>query len=89
MSELLEKILDRDNMNAAYKRVCANKGAGGIDGVKVEEISDYIKENWGSIREQIRQSTCVKRAISNEVLARAGLISCLAYYDVRHALKLC
>ena len=55
MSELLEKILDRDNMNAAYKRVCANKGAGGIDGVTVEELSDYIKENWGSIREQIRQ----------------------------------
>ena len=55
MSELLEKILDRDKMNAAYKRVCANKGAGGIDGVTVEELSDYIKENWGRIREQIRQ----------------------------------
>ena len=27
MSELLEKILHKDNMNAAYKRVCANKGA--------------------------------------------------------------
>lgn len=55
MSELLEKILDRDNMNAAYKRVCANKGVAGIDGVTVEELSDYIKENWDSIREQIRQ----------------------------------
>ena len=28
MSELLERILSKDNMNAAYKRVCANKGAG-------------------------------------------------------------
>ena len=89
MSELLEKILDKKNMNAAYKKVCANKGAGGVDDVTIEELGDYIKENWDSIREQIRQSTCVKRAISNEVLARAGLISCLAYYDVRHALKLC
>ena len=51
----MEKILSRDNMNAAYKRVCANKGAGGVDGVTVEELGDYIKENWGSIREQIRR----------------------------------
>ena len=50
MSELLERILSKDNMNAAYKRVCANKGAGGIDGVTVEELGDYIKENWESIR---------------------------------------
>lgn len=55
MSELLEKILSKNNMNAAYKRVCANKGAGGVDGVTVEELGDYIKENWNSIREQIRK----------------------------------
>ena len=54
MSELLEKILSKDNMNTAYKRVCANKGAGGVDEVTVEEPGDYIKENWDSIRNQIR-----------------------------------
>ena len=54
MSELLEKILSNENMNAAYKRVCRNKGAGGVDEVSVEELGDYIKEHWGSIREQIR-----------------------------------
>ena len=46
MSELLEKILSKDNMNSAYKRVYANKGAGGVDEVTVEELGDYIKENW-------------------------------------------
>ena len=55
MSELLEKILSNENMNTAYKRVCANKGAGGVDGVTVEQLGDYIKENWDSIREQIRK----------------------------------
>ena len=55
MSELLEKILHRDNMNLAYKRVCANKGAGGVDEVTVEGLGDYIKEHWSGIREQIRQ----------------------------------
>ena len=55
MSELLKKILDSNNMNAAYKRVVANKGAGGVDGVTVEELFDYIKENWEGIRAQIRR----------------------------------
>jgi retron-type reverse transcriptase len=55
MSELLEKILSNDNMNAAYKRVCANKGAGGVDDVTVDKLGDYIKENWNIIREQIRR----------------------------------
>ena len=41
-------------MNAAYKNVCANKGASGVDGVTVEELGDYIKEKWGWIQEQIR-----------------------------------
>ena len=54
MSELLEKILSKDNMNAAYKKVCANKGAGGVDEVTIEEPGGYIRENRDSIREQIR-----------------------------------
>lgn len=55
MSELLEKILSNDNMNTAYKRVCANKGSSGVDGVTVDDLYDYIRESWDSIREQIRQ----------------------------------
>ena len=55
MSELLERLLTSDNMNLAYKRVCANKGAGGVDEVTVGELGDYIKENWESIKGQIRQ----------------------------------
>ena len=53
MSELLEKILDKKNMNEAYKKVCANKGAGGVDGMELEELDEYIRKNWDSIREQI------------------------------------
>ena len=43
--ELLEKILDRNNMNRAFKRVKANKGAAGVDGMTIEEAFDYFKEN--------------------------------------------
>lgn len=57
MSELLEKILNKDNMNTAYKKVFSNKGAGGVDGVTVEELFDYIRKNWNSISDSIRQRT--------------------------------
>ena len=55
MSALLEKILSRDNMFAALDKVKANKGAGGIDGISVEEIDQYLKENWVDIRDKIRR----------------------------------
>ena len=55
MSEMLEKILSDDNIKTAYKRVCANKGAGGVDGITINELEEYMKEHWKSIKEQIRE----------------------------------
>ena len=55
MSQLLEEILSRDNMKLAYKKVKANKGASGIDGITIEEIDDYLKKNWVNIRDKIRK----------------------------------
>ncbi len=55
MSQLLEEILSRGNMTLAYKKVKANKGASGIDGITVEEIDEYVKAHWVEIREQIRK----------------------------------
>lgn len=43
--ELLETILNKDNLNRAYKRVKANKGAAGIDGMTIEEALPYLKEH--------------------------------------------
>ena len=51
--ELLEKILYKDNLNRAYKRVKANKGAPGIDGITVDEIGAYLRENQKAIIERI------------------------------------
>ncbi len=57
MSAMLEKILSDENIKIAYKRVCANKGAGGVDKVTTEELAEYMQENWSSIKEQIRERT--------------------------------
>ena len=53
--EFLEKILDRDNLNRAYKRVKANKGAPGVDGMTVEAALPWLKEHGKELMESIRQ----------------------------------
>ena len=53
--ELLEKILDRENLNRAYKRVKANKGAPGVDGMTVEATLPWLKEHGKELTESIRQ----------------------------------
>ena len=65
MSELLEKILSDANMKQAQKRVYANKGASGVDGVTVQELEEYLKENWTNIkqrdtRKNVQTTACAK-----------------------------
>lgn len=50
MSEdIITKILDRDNLNLAFKNVKANKGASGIDDMSIEETAKFIKEHKNQI----------------------------------------
>ena len=53
-SNLMEQILSKDNLNAAYLQVVRNKGAAGIDGMTVEELGSYLSENGENIREELR-----------------------------------
>lgn len=53
--ELLEQILAKENLNKAYKKVYQNKGTAGIDGVTVEEVDKYIKDNKEKLLNQIRK----------------------------------
>lgn len=47
---LLEKILDRENMNLAFKRVKKNKGSHGIDKLTTDELLEYLRENGAKLR---------------------------------------
>ena len=53
-ADLLEKVLERDNLNRAYKRVKANKGASGVDGMTVDEALPWLKERGVELLESIR-----------------------------------
>ena len=51
--KLIERILDKDNVRIALEKVITNKGAAGIDGMKVEELRGYMNANWPSIKQSI------------------------------------
>ena len=53
--DILGKILDKDNLNRAYKRVKANKGAPGVDGMTIEAALPWLKENHKELVERIRK----------------------------------
>ncbi len=52
--DLMEKILSRDNLNRAYKRVKANKGAPGIDGMTVEDALPWLQSHREELLSSIR-----------------------------------
>ena len=62
MSQLLEEILSRDNMILAYKKVKANRGTSGIDGIGTDEIDEYLKTGQPSkirfAEESINRNLC-------------------------------
>lgn len=47
--DLMERICEVENLKEALRRVKRNKGAAGVDGIRVEEIDEYLKRNWENI----------------------------------------
>ncbi|AIQ64551.1 DNA polymerase [Paenibacillus stellifer] len=54
-NDLMERILDRDNLNRAYKQVKSNHGAPGIDGMTVEAALPWLRENRDELLQSIRE----------------------------------
>ena len=54
---LMEEVCQRDNLWKALKRVQANKGAPGVDGMTVRQLPKYLKRHWPKIRDQLLTGT--------------------------------
>ena len=54
---LMEEVCERDNLKEALRQVKANKGSAGIDRMTVGQLSDYLKQHWPFIREQLLRGT--------------------------------
>ena len=60
---LMEEVCQRDNLWKALKRVQANKGAPGVDGMSVHQLPKYLKRHWPKIREQLLAGTYQPRPV--------------------------
>ena len=50
---LLERICSRENMREAYRRVAQNRGAGGVDGMRTDELDDWLRNNYDALEARI------------------------------------
>src|SRR5215471_7297606 len=56
-NRLMEEVCERETLMEALRRVKANKGSPGVDGMTIDGITDYLKQHWPAIREQLLNGT--------------------------------
>lgn len=69
--DLLGRILGRENLNLAYKRVKANKGSHGVDGMEVDELLPYLKQHGETIRQRILVGEYVPQPVRRVEIPKA------------------
>lgn len=72
VSKLLEKVLDRANLNLAYKRVRKNGGSHGVDGMKVEELLPYLKQHGESLKQSILEGKYQPQPVRRVEIPKPG-----------------
>ena len=70
---MLEQILKRENLKAAWKQVRANQGSPGVDGITIEEFPEYIREHWPEIKRQLLEGSYRPKPVRRvEIPKRSG-----------------
>jgi group II intron reverse transcriptase/maturase len=67
---MMEEILSKDNLKAAYERVKANQGSPGVDGMSVEAFAGHARKHWPSIAEKLKAGTYQPGAIRGVSIPR-------------------
>jgi RNA-directed DNA polymerase len=70
--KLIEEACEKENLKEALRRVKANAGAAGIDGMTVKELPDYLRENWPRIKEQLLTGTYRPRPVRRVEIPKSG-----------------
>jgi RNA-directed DNA polymerase len=69
---LMEEVIERENLKQALRRVKANRGSPGVDGMTVEELTGHLKEHWPSIREHLLSGTYKPQPVKRVEIAKPG-----------------
>src|ERR1017187_3101211 len=70
--QLMEEVVERENLIQALKRVQANKGSPGVDGLTVDELTGYLKQDWTAIREKRMSGTYKTQPVRRHEIEKQG-----------------
>src|SRR3979409_1457780 len=69
---LMEAVVERENLKKALAQVKRNKGAAGIDGMSVDDLSAHLTEHWPMIRAQLREGTYKPQPVRRVEIPKAS-----------------
>jgi len=69
---LMELVVERDNLKRALKRVKQNKGGPGVDGMNLDELSDYLRQEWPRIREELLIGSYEPLPVLRQLIDKTG-----------------
>ncbi len=69
---LMEMILDRSNIIRAWKQVCANQGAPGVDGMKTDQLGKYLARHWPEIKNDLQNGTHKPLPVKRKEIPKPG-----------------
>ena len=69
---LMEEVVERANLTVALKRVKANKGGPGIDGMTVGELAEHLRRDWERIREELLTGKYQPQPVKRQTIPKAG-----------------
>jgi RNA-directed DNA polymerase len=69
---LMERVVARENMTAAYWRVVNNKGSAGVDGMTVDELRDYLQQYWETIKCSLLNGTYRPNSVRAVFIEKPG-----------------
>jgi RNA-directed DNA polymerase len=70
--QLIEEVCERENCKQALARIKANKGSGGVDGMTVQQLPEFLKQHWPEIREQLLSGTYKPQPVRRVEIPKPG-----------------
>jgi len=70
--DLMARVVDRANLQRAWKRVKANRGAPGSDGMPIEDFAAFARSHWAAIREALCDGTYQPQPVRRVSIPKPG-----------------
>jgi RNA-directed DNA polymerase len=70
--ELMARVLEPANLKRAWKRVKSNHGAPGVDGMRIEDFTEFAHSHWPTIRQQLAEGAYHPQPVKRVIIAKPG-----------------